>query len=46
MIDNHQFLQAKCPAMVHQEHQVILQKWHNDNQAWYLELLLKLSCKQ
>jgi len=30
MIDYHQFLQAKRPAMVHQEHRVVLQKWHND----------------
>ena len=29
MIDDHQFLQAKHPAMVHLEHQAVLQKWHN-----------------
>jgi len=31
MIDDHQFLQAKHPAMVRQERRVILQKRHNDD---------------
>jgi len=30
MIDDHQFLQAKRPAMVRQERWAILQKRHND----------------
>jgi len=29
MMDDHQFLQAKHPAMVCQERWAILQKWHN-----------------
>jgi len=29
MIDDHQFLQAKCPAMVPQERRAVLQKRHN-----------------
>jgi len=31
MMDDHPFLQAKHPAMICQEHQAILQKWHNDH---------------
>jgi len=29
MMDDHQFLQAKRPAMIRQERQAVLQKRHN-----------------
>jgi len=47
MIDDHQFLQAKRPAMVPQERRPVLQKRHNDDELMIIlpNLQDKASCK-